>query len=204
MKRIPKHVAIIPDGNRRWAVNKSLKKGDGYEYGILPGVEALKKLIEYGVEEVTFYGFTKDNVKRPKEQRDKYIEACVKSVYETTKLDTSILVVGDSKSKVFPEQLKKYVGKRVLCNKGGIKVNFLINYGWDWDIKNYPRMESEGISRIDLIMRWGGRQRLSGLLPIQSVYSDFYVINNFWPAYEDGDIKKGLEYYEECDVTLGG
>ncbi len=204
MKRIPKHVAIIPDGNRRWAVNKSLKKGDGYEYGILPGVEALKKLIEYGVEEVTFYGFTKDNVKRPKEQRDKYIEACVKSVEETTKLDTSILVVGDSKSKVFPEQLKKYVGKRVLCNRGGIKVNFLINYGWDWDIKNYPRMESEGISRIDLIMRWGGRQRLSGLLPIQSVYSDFYVINNFWPAYEDGDIKKGLEYYEECDVTLGG
>lgn len=203
-KKNPKHIAIIPDGNRRWAVNNNLNKCEGYDYGVKPGVELLKKLLEIGIEEVTFFGFTKDNVKRPKKQKENFIKACVKSIEEATKLDTSILVVGDVESKVFPQELLKYTKKRITYNKGTLKVNFLINYGWDWDLKNYPNIKSTEISRIDLIVRWGGHLRLSGLLPVQSVYADMFVLKNNWPNYKNEDLEDALQFYKKCDVTLGG
>ena len=91
--------------------------------------------------------------------------------------------------------------------KGGIKVNFLINYGWEWDLKNYTNSSSimsSDISRIDLIIRWGGRRRLSGFLPIKSVYSDFYIIDDFWPILKETHLFEALEWYNTQDVTLGG
>ena len=63
---------------------------------------------------------------------------------------------------------------------------------------------SSDISRIDLIIRWGGMRRLSGFLPIQSVYADFYVEENLWPDYTDADFLNALEWYDKQDVTLGG
>lgn len=78
--RIPRHVAIIPDGNRRWAVREGKKKEEGYRDGIGPGLEAFRILRELGVEELTYYGFTADNVKRPTGQRIAFTEACVKAV----------------------------------------------------------------------------------------------------------------------------
>ncbi|HAR85638.1 MAG TPA: dihydroorotate dehydrogenase, partial [Clostridium sp.] len=62
----------------------------------------------------------------------------------------------------------------------------------------------EDISRIDLIIRWGSRRRLSGFLPIQSVYSDFYVIDTYWPDFTSTDFYNALDWYNEQDVTLGG
>jgi undecaprenyl diphosphate synthase len=86
-------------------------------------------------------------------------------------------------------------------------VNFLVNYGWQWDLS---RMRTDGtpyssdISRIDLVIRWGGMRRLSGFLPLQCVYSDFYVVDNYWPDYRDDDLVDALEWYACQDVTLGG
>ena len=65
-------------------------------------------------------------------------------------------------------------------------------------------MHSKDISRMDLIIRWGGRRRLSGLLPVQSVYSDFYILDNYWPDFKADDFYKALSWYNEQDVTLGG
>ena len=67
-KRLPQHIGIIPDGNRRWAQNKGLEKQDGYKFGIEPGLELYDLCIELGIKEMTFYGFTIDNTKRPSEQ----------------------------------------------------------------------------------------------------------------------------------------
>ena len=78
--RIPKHIGIIPDGNRRWALSRQMEKKDGYQYGLEPGMKLLKKAKEYGVEELTYYGFTTDNCKRPKEQFDAFQSACVEAV----------------------------------------------------------------------------------------------------------------------------
>lgn len=135
--RIPKHIGIIPDGNRRWALSQQMEKKDGYQYGLEPGMKLLKKAKEYGVEELTYYGFTTDNCKRPKEQFDAFQSACVEAV-------------------------------EMLTQEGG------------------------------------GMRRLSGFLPMQSVYADFYVEEHLWPDYSDADFEQVLEWYNRQDVTLGG
>ena len=68
MKKKPRHIGIIPDGNRRWAVAHGMNKQDGYEYGLLPGLRLMQQAKEHDIQEITYYGFTMDNCKRPKEQ----------------------------------------------------------------------------------------------------------------------------------------
>lgn len=211
--RIPKHIGIIPDGNRRWAVDKGLNKEDGYNSGLNPGLEALRLAKEVGVDEITYYGFTTDNCKRPKVQVESFVKACVDAVDLISKENVSLLVAGNDKSKFFPDELKKYRIRTNIGN-GGIKVNFLVNYGWEWDVSNIvdcnnrkdimESLESRDISRIDLVIRWGGRRRLSGFLPIQTVYSDFYVIDDMWPDFKTAHFYDALNWYDKQDITLGG
>ncbi|MBE5935915.1 MAG: undecaprenyl diphosphate synthase family protein [Lachnospiraceae bacterium] len=206
MKKCAKHIGIIPDGNRRWAVENGLSKKDGYEYGLEPGLRVLNKAKEYGVEEITYYGFTVDNCKRPSEQFYAFKKACVDAVEMITREGADLLVIGDDRSKCFPQELADY-RKRKKINGGGIKVNFLVNYGWKWDlshIREDGKPYSDDISRIDLIIRWGGMRRLSGFLPLQSVYADFYVENKLWPDYDDNDFIEAITWYSHQDVTLGG
>lgn len=210
--RIPKHIAIIPDGNRRWAVDNGFSKEEGYVNGLNPGLQVLDLARNIGVSEITYYGFTVDNCKRPKKQVEAFSDACVEAVNLIAEQDVSLLVVGDDKSKFFPSELKKYLERKDIGN-GGIKVNFLVNYGWDWDVKDIASgtrsdisgsLKSKDISRIDLVIRWGGRRRLSGLLPIQSVYSDFFVVDDMWPDFRPSQFYDAISWYDKQDVTLGG
>lgn len=213
--RVPKHIGIIPDGNRRWASNNNLNKEEGYKYGINPGLEVFKLCQKEGIEEITFYGYTVDNTKRPVIQKEAFIKACVESVMLLTKEDCEILVVGNTSTHTFPVALLPFTRERIKCGNGGIKVNFLIHYGWGWDLgfrkESCPigkhidtKLKSKGISRINLIIRWGGRRRLSGFLPVQSVYADFYVVDNMWPDFNPQDFYDALKWYDKQDVTLGG
>lgn len=215
--RMPKHIGVIPDGNRIWAVAKGLGKQDGYRNGIGPGLDLYEACYELGVEEMTFYGFTMDNTKRPSLQTKAFQKACVDSVNELKKRDAELLVLGNTDSKVFPKELLPYAMKRTKFGKGKMKVNFLVNYGWNWDI-NYAlnseeakesgnvldHIASKDVSRMDMVLRWGGRRRLSGFMPIQSVYSDIYVIDEYWPDYKNQHLYDALDWYQETDVTLGG
>ena len=79
MARLPNHIGIIPDGNRRWAQNKGLKKEEGYTYGLTAGLNLLRAAKRQGIRELTYYGFTVDNCKRPKEQVAAFSKACVKA-----------------------------------------------------------------------------------------------------------------------------
>lgn len=216
-KRMPKHIGVIPDGNRRWAVTKGLGKQDGYNHGIGPGLKLYEACLELGVEEMTFYGFTTDNVKRPSLQTKAFQKATVDSVNELKNRDADLLVIGNTESKLFPKELLPYANKRTKFGKGTMKVNFLVNYGWNWDLNHalknpeaidsgnlIDHIASNDISRMDVVLRWGGRRRLSGFLPIQSVYSDIYVIEDYWPDYKDSHLHEALEWYQETDVTLGG
>lgn len=204
MFRVPKHLGIIPDGNRRWAKENGLRKQDGYNYGLLPGVKVLRLAKKYGVEELTYYGFTVDNCKRPKEQVKAFSEACIKAVEQIKGEDIEIRVIGNTKSACFPEKLLPYTEteNKIKDITGKMKVNFLINYGWEWDIKN--NWASKEISRIDMIIRWGGMCRLSGFLPLQSVYSDFYVVKELWPDFKEIQFEQALQWYQKQDRTLGG
>lgn len=211
--RIPRHIGLIPDGNRRWAEDKGLQKQQGYEHGLNPGLQALKLAQEYGINEITYYGFTTDNCKRPKIQIEAFVKSCVDAVNLIANENVSLLVIGNTNSTMFPKELLKYT-KRTNIGKGGTRVNFLVNYGWDWDISNLTgssnrksimdSLHSRDISRIDLILRWGGRKRLSGFLPVQSVYSDIYTIDDMWPDFKPEQFHNAMKWYDMQDVTLGG
>lgn len=212
--RLPNHIGIIPDGNRRWAENNGLTKEKGYNLGINPGLLLFKLCQKLGIKEITYYGFTTDNTKRPANQKEAFTQACIDAVKLLSHEDAELLVIGNTESPCFPPELLPFT-KRKVFGKGGIKVNFLVNYGWEWDLNlsrktNNKRknldlaLQSKDISRIDLIIRWGGRRRLSGFLPIQSVYSDFYVVNDYWPDFKPQHVYDALEWYATQDITLGG
>lgn len=213
--RVPNHIGIIPDGNRRWAVENGLTKEKGYKEGLNPGLELFKLCEKEGIKEITYYGFTVDNTKRPKFQRLAFTKACVDAVKMLSKENASLLVVGNTDSDVFPKSLIPFTLKRQVFGNGGIKVNFLVNYGWQWDLRDYfssdkdsynitDLIKSKYISRVDLIVRWGGRRRLSGFPPLQSVYSDFYIIDDYWPDFKPEHFYNALNWYDKQDITLGG
>ncbi len=258
--RIPRHIGIIPDGNRRWACEKGMTKEAGYDHGISPGMELYHLCRELGIGEMSFYGFTVDNTKRPSVQRMAFSRACVKAVETLSKEDAQLLVLGNTRSAMFPRELLPYTTRQTFGN-GGMKINFLVNYSYEWDLgldkagrwKERPRRDGENeqvgqdgqngsdgqirqhgqngqgeqvgpggdgksdsrdlrdirlgsaeVSRIDLIIRWGGMRRLSGFLPIQSVYADIYVVDAYWPDFSVEHVREALRWYAEQDVTLGG
>lgn len=212
--RLPNHIGIIPDGNRRWAENNGLTKEKGYKLGINPGLLLFKLCQKLGIKEITYYGFTTDNTKRPAKQKEAFTQACIDAVKLLSHEDAELLVLGNTESPCFPQELLAFTERKIF-GKGGIKVNFLVNYGWEWDLNlsrktNNKRknldlaLQSKDISRIDLIIRWGGRRRLSGFLPIQSVYSDFFVVDDFWPDFKPQHIYDALDWYATQDITLGG
>lgn len=212
--RIPEHIGIIPDGNRRWAEGNGLSRADGYKSGIDPGLLLFKMCQMVGIKEITYYGFTVDNTKRPTDQIQAFTDACIRSVKILSEEDASLLVVGNTKSPMFPKELLPYTTRQTF-GSGGIKVNFLVNYSWKWDL-NYLKgsksrsnninnqIETYDVSRVDLIIRWGGRRRLSGFLPVQSIYADFYVVDDYWPDFKPNHFYEALNWYNEQDITLGG
>ena len=212
--RIPNHIGIIPDGNRRWAVSKGQTKESGYNCGLDPGVDLFKLCQSAGVKEITYYGFTTDNTKRPKNQRLAFTQACIDAVKMLSQEDADLLVVGNHESDMFPKELLDYTTRKRF-GKGGTKVNFLVNYGWKWDLhklktpsENNKQIDEHihlsDISRVDLIIRWGGRRRLSGFLPVQSIYADFYVVDEYWPDFNTSHFDDALKWYSTQDITLGG
>lgn len=202
MARFPNHIGIIPDGNRRWAKAKGLNKEDGYKYGLSAGLSLLRAAKKLGVHELTYYGFTVDNCKRPKEQVSAFSQACVAAAELIVAEGAALHVIGNTESPCFPTELLPYTAKNDHTNGEKLRVNLLVNYGWEWDMKN--GFLSSDISRIDLVIRWGGMCRLSGFLPIQTVYSDICIIDTLWPDFEEAQLEKALEWYHRQDVTLGG
>ena len=204
MKRFPRHIGIIPDGNRRWAAGNGLNKEEGYAHGLEPGLRLLQAARNHGIQELTYYGFTVDNCKRPKSQVAAFSKACVEAVKMIEQENAQLYVIGNTSSPCFPAELLPYTDRKrqSVCGEGTMRVNFLVNYGWEWDMKN--GWASREIPRIDLVIRWGGMCRLSGFLPIQTVYSDFYIVKDLWPDFREKQFADALEWYQEQDITLGG
>jgi undecaprenyl diphosphate synthase len=215
--RIPRHVGFIPDGNRRWAEARGLPRRSGYAPGIEPGLRLLELCRELGIEEVSIYGFTKENVRRPSDQVEAFREACVEFGLRAAAMGVALRVVGDAASPTFPAALRPFAERR---SEGDIRVNLLVNYGWQWDlfsavrrargeeevtISDTPRLlASHDVSRVDLVVRWGGRRRLSGFLPVQCAYADVYVEDTLWPDMRPEEFIAALRWYQEQDVTMGG
>jgi undecaprenyl diphosphate synthase len=171
-----------------------------------------------GIEEISIYGFTQENIRRPGDQIVAFRRACVDFARGALEREASLLVLGDASSPEFPGELRPYAWER--HRAGPLAVNLLVNYGWQWDLQIALRaaaslgtvsrdsarelLASAEVSRIDLIVRWGGHRRLSGFLPVQSVYADFFVIDAYWPDFRLEQFDSALRWYASQDVTLGG
>lgn len=202
-RRLPRHIGFIPDGNRRWAEAQGLAKEEGYAHGIGPGLALFEECERLGIEEVSVYGFTQDNTRRPSVQADRFRDACASFGQEIARRGAALRVVGDTTSRQFPEPLLPFAADR---QGVGIKVNFLVNYGWEWDLEGLRTgaIRSAEVSRIDLIVRWGGGRRLSGFLPVQSVYADIFVVDAWWPDFSTEHVADALTWFAQQDRTLGG
>jgi undecaprenyl diphosphate synthase len=201
-RRVPRHIGFIPDGNRRWAVQQGLPKDQGYSQGIAPGLALFEACKELGVEEVSVYGFTQDNTRRPSEQSRSFRAACVAFALEIWRRGAALLVIGDEQSRQFPAELAAFRRRQ----GSGIKVNFLVNYGWEWDLAGLKNgaLRSADVSRLDMVVRWGGGRRLSGFLPVQSVYADIFVLDALWPDFRPQHLDAALAWFGQQDRTLGG
>jgi undecaprenyl diphosphate synthase len=213
--RLPRHIGFIPDGNRRWAIERGLPKRAGYAAGIDPGLRLISLCRSLGVEEVSAYGFTKENVRRPTDQVSAFQGACLGFAQGALEAGVALLAVGDTVSDLFPDELRPFAEAR---SPGDIRFNLLVNYGWEWDLRSaagrgsaalgrrrlLASLGSAGVSRIDLVVRWGGRRRLSGFLPIQCAYADFFTIDTLWPDMRPAELLDALAWYDRQDVTMGG
>jgi undecaprenyl diphosphate synthase len=202
-QRMPQHVGFIPDGNRRWASARGLAKQDGYAHGLAPGLALFEECRRRGIPEASVYGFTRDNTRRASVQLQHFREACVRFALAVAERGAALLVLGDEDSECFPPELRCFRQR----SAGDIRVNFLVNYGWDWDLdgmRGGGELRSHDVSRLDLVVRWGGGRRLSGFLPVQSVYADLYVVEDYWPDYRPEHLDAALRWYAHQDRTLGG
>jgi undecaprenyl diphosphate synthase len=196
-----------------------MSKEKGYQTGVRRGKEIFGTLYDLGVDEVTVYAFTKDNTKRSRSITEAYTKAVVDFLRWVRGMDISILAVGDDNSPMFPDEFRPFVVPESDRHEKQ-KLNFLVNYGWEWDLReafiSFRRQYDGGpfdymhyapsrhVSRIDLLIRWGGQSRLSGFPPIQTVYSDIYIVEEMWPDYNPDHVYDALEWYQTVDVTLGG
>jgi len=209
--KLPNHIGIIPDGSRRWADAHGLSQLDGWGKSIGPGLMFFKHIREVGIKEVTYFPYSLDNAqRRPPIQSQAILEACLRVVDLLSREDVELLVIGKSDAPAFPQELLPYTTGRKTCGKGGLKVNFLINYRWDWDLGgllnadpqkpgSLDSLRSREVSMLDLILRWGGCSRLSGFLPVQSVYAAIYVLDDLWPDCKPDHLDRALQWYAQQD-----
>lgn len=214
--RLPRHIGFIPDGNRRWADARGIPRREGYAAGIEPGLALIETCRALRIAELSIYGFTKENVCRAADQVAAFQRACIDLALRAADAGAALLAVGDANSRAFPAEFRAFTTR----SAGDVRVNLLVNYNWQWDLgealkdpassRNGRKRDvvaslgSREVSRVDLVVRWGGRQRLSGFLPLQSAYADVRVIDTLWPDMAIEEFLDVLRWYEGQDVTMGG
>lgn len=228
---IPNHVAIILDGNGRWAKKKKMPRN----YGHTQGSRNVEKMCEIaynkGIKYLTVYAFSTENWKRPKEEVDalmkllqNYLETSVK---RSMKNNMRVRIIGD-KSKL-SEEISKSIAKVEDATKNNTGLNFqvAINYGsrdeilraakaLAMDIKMNNKdmneidetafslyLDTEDIPDPDLLIRTSGEQRLSNFLLWQSAYTELYFTEVLWPDFDEKELQKAIEYYSSRNRKFG-
>lgn len=232
MQDTPRHVAIIMDGNRRWAEKMGLPKMMGHRQGIKSIEKVLEAAKEAGVKILTLYTFSTENWKRSKKEIDflmsllgKYLDNEYKKL-----IDNNIKLMTIGRLDRFKPTLCKRIEKVKEMTKAnsGVILNLAIDYGARDEITNASRRIAEDVKsgRIttkdvtselfskylytgeipdpDLLIRTGGEFRVSNFLLWQISYSEVYVTKKFWPDFGKKDFEKAIRAYRKRDRSLGG
>lgn len=217
--KIPRHIAIIMDGNRRWAKNKNLPRIEGHRNGALALEKIINQAGKRGVKILTVYAFSSENRNRdPKEIKDLVILLRYfirKKRKKLNKEGASIQILGDIS--FFSKELQKEIQDTVnfLKNNKRIHINIALNYGGREEIvraaKNLIKdnieidniddhkfseyLYTSGQADPDLVIRTGGVIRLSNFLPWQSTYSELYFSDKLWPDFNEDELDGAIEEY---------
>lgn len=228
---IPKHVAIIMDGNGRWAEQRGLKRSDGHK----AGSEALKKVGEYafnnGIEVLSVFAFSTENFKRSAEEVNYLMNlfVVVFKKYFNELHNKGIKIVFSKKEEGLPvnlEKLIKDITEKTKNNKKGI-FNVCINYGGYDEIIDMTKKISAKVKNneldindinahvinenlyqvlppIDLVIRTSGEYRISNFMLLQMAYAELYFTNTYFPDFNDAEFEKALNEYKNRNRRFGG
>ena len=229
--KVPSHVAIIMDGNGRWAKNRGLKRTNGHK----KGAEALKKISEYVYDKhikiLSVFAFSTENWKRDKEEVDYLMNLFIKAFKENFE------VVKKKKVKVIFSGVKEKLSDKVIKqmdkmmedtkdNKNGI-FNICLNYGGQDEIVEATKKISKEVLNgnidikdinkdmfnkylfndlppIDLLIRTSGEYRISNFMLWQMAYAELYFTDTLWPDFDEKEFDKALDSYNKRDRRFGG
>ena len=221
---MPRHVAIIMDGNGRWAKQRGMPRAYGHRQGVLALEPIIEACGEWGIEALTIFAFSTENWARPKEEiaalMGLIVEFFNKKIDELDKKGVCIRMLGDLRQ--VPELQRKTAEAAMArtAHNAGLKLNIALNYGSRQEIVravnaavSYGRFVDEGsfssllysggIPDPDLIVRTGGELRLSNFLLYQAAYSELYFSGKMWPAFSRRDLKRAIESYSNRDRRYG-
>ncbi len=230
--KVPKHVAIIMDGNGRWAKKRNKPRN----FGHVQGAKTVEQIIEdgynMGIEYITVYAFSTENWKRSSEEvgalmrlLQKYLIDCIE---RSTKNNMKVRVIGDKTG--LDSKIVSKINELEEATKDatGLKFTIAINYGGRDEIRravsriaedvrdcklepkditedlinNY--LDTAGLPDPDLMIRTSGEERLSNFLPWQLAYTEFYFTDVLWPDFTKEDLLKAIRYYNGRDRRFGG
>ena len=231
-KNIPRHVAIILDGNGRWAKKRLLPRNAGHAAGSKNVEKICSAAWNMGIEYLTMYAFSTENWSRPKDEVDalmkllhNYLSDCLKT---SRKNNMQVRVIGDI-SRLEPELQERIVElERESAQNTGLHFQVALNYGSRDEIRRAVKkiadevkegklqpedidesviadhLDTHGIPDPDLMIRTSGEQRLSNYLLWQLAYSEFYFTDVLWPDFDKAELEKAVEFYQTRDRRFGG
>ena len=229
---IPRHVAIIMDGNGRWAERRALPKMMGHRAGVKAGEEAIEAARELGVKVLTLYTFSTENWKRPKAEVGalfRLLEAYLdKNTPKLMKKNIRFSVIGRISD--LPASTRERLDKtmKMTRNNTGLILNLALNYGGrpeivdaasalakdvkagkvgveDIDEELFARyLYTKDLPDPDLLIRTSGELRISNFLLWQIAYAELCMIEKLWPDFKKADFKKAVSEYQRRERRFGG
>lgn len=225
--RMPKHIALIIDGNGRWAKLRGLPRSAGHKVGL----DNLKKHIEYcqelGIKNLSMYCFSKQNWNRPEKEvkflMDSFNQMLDEYKEEYKDKDVRIIICGDMEDTRLSEEVRRKAKELMEMTKDrtGFVINACINYGGREEILNaINQIIKNGETKIDqktfekylytadllpldFIIRTSGEKRTSNFLPWQATYSEWYFPKTYWPSFSKKDLIKALKIYMKRNRRFG-
>ena len=228
-RKVPRHVAIILDGNGRWAKKRMLPRNAGHAAGSKNVEKICAAAWDMGIEYVTMYAFSTENWSRPKEEVDalmKLLHSYLKDCLKTSKKNNMQVRDISKLDKDLQERIIEL--ERVSAENTGLHFQVALNYGSRDEIKRSiisianevkegsllpeditediisSHLDTSGIPDPDLMIRTSGEQRLSNYLLWQLAYAEFYFTDVLWPDFSKKDLQKAVEFYQSRDRRFGG
>lgn len=226
---LPKHVAIIMDGNRRWAAARGLGPVEGHRVAAEKAIEpVVDRAIELGIKYLTFWAFSSENWKRDKKEIEGLFQVFRDALKQKTERlhqkGVHLKILGDITR--FPEDIVRRAIKGVKETSANhtITVSFALNYGGRPEILGAVKkmlkdgvswkkvdealfsayLDTSGMPDPDLIIRTGGEKRLSGLMPWQSIYAELYFTKTLWPDFSPARFQKAIDSFQKRNRRFGG